>query len=147
MVKFTDGLTLTPWHPVQISGEWAFPCDVEQAEFCTMKCDRVYSLLIKSVDFENTSVSNGVVKASQYATSVMINQTLCATLAHGIEDDPVVSHEFFGTNSVIKSLSRCHGWDSGRVILSAGWMVRDTLTSQVIDLNPKFSIDTCKGSE
>eukprot|EP01041_Mallomonas_annulata_P016533 gene16533-34452_t len=49
-----------------------------------------------------------------------------ATLAHGIPDEPVVSHEFFGTEAIVFALSKCpgNGWSRGEVHLRAGAMDR-----------------------
>ena len=52
----------------------------------------------------------------------------CAiALAHGISDDAVAAHDFYGTRKVVDAYARLPGFDDGRVVLGAGTarVVRD----------------------
>ena len=42
----------------------------------------------------------------------------CITLGHGIQDDKVASHKFWGTDKVIDCLKSKKGWDTGEVIIT-----------------------------
>ena len=94
MVKFGK-ILITPYHPILINNQWTFP---HQAGTVTqMKCDAIYSFVV-SGDYQMTVSSMNVV-----------------TLGHGIEDDPVLKHPFFGTNKVIDHLKKNSGWNTGLV--------------------------------
>jgi len=59
----------------------------------------------------------------------------CIGLAHGITDDAVAAHAFFGTDRVVQELARMPGWADGRVELVAGsCVVRDARTNLVCGL-------------
>jgi hypothetical protein len=104
MVTFDGGLRITPYHPVFVDGRWQFPIDViesssiEDAEF-------VYSFVVRG------------------GVDVIVNGVPCITLGHGIQNDPVATHAFLGTNAVIENLERLAV--NGLVQLRPGSVVRD----------------------
>jgi len=106
-----NGLLITPWHPVKISGKWKFPVEVSTSK--PIEIDYVYNLVL----------NNGV--------SVVINGIECITLGHGIKGDEVASHAYFGTDKVIRDLSRQPGWEEGLIELDNFTIVRDPLTNNV----------------
>merc|ERR1712232_240029 len=53
------------------------------------------------------------------------------TLGHGISDDPVAKHAYFGTTKVVQDLQLMHGWKEGRVHLGTNPGRRDPTTGQV----------------
>lgn len=79
-------LLITPYHPVRIAGEWKFPCDVAPAQ--RRACAAVYSFLLRE---EHVMTVGGVE---------------CVTLAHGLEDNDVVRHAYFGTMRVVEDLKK-----------------------------------------
>ncbi len=52
-----------------------------------------------------------------------------ATLGHGVLGDPVLSHEFFGSEAVVEALSKgsADGWAKGLIRLKAGAMRRGSV--------------------
>jgi len=97
MCRLPGGLLITPWHPVRMSGSesWRFPADLSVAEPVYVK--NVYNLVLDS----------------QHA--VLVDGVSCITLGHGITNDRVLAHAFFGTSAVLDFLSQLPGWDSGLV--------------------------------
>jgi len=112
------GLRITPWHPVREAGagNWAFPQDLAGAS--QIDCSAVYSFLVKS-----GAVAEG--NTLKYASEILVDSVAVATLAHGILNDSVISHEFFGCEKVVDALKKCKGFNQGRVTFSEGCLVRD----------------------
>ena len=108
-------LFATPWHPVRPYDIWIFPSMVGTPQ--TMACEAVFSLLLST-------------------PSCYIEGVECIGLAHGIEDDKVASHPFFGTQQVVQALSQCVGYEQGIVTLSGPEAVqRDAETNLVCGLS------------
>jgi len=108
------GLRITPWHPVRVRGEWRFPQDLSPAY--ESACDAVYSFLL----------DQGHV--------VLINGIECVGLAHGF-NEPVVAHDFFGSDRIAQELASLPGWDEGLVSLKGGCLLRDANTGLVCGLD------------
>ena len=85
-------LRITPWHPILLEGVWAFPCDIAPIEHISLKT--VYNVLLDEGHILD------------------VEDTLCVTLAHNFKD-PVVEHEYFGTERVVVDLKRAACWDIG----------------------------------
>ena len=110
LVVLQNELIVTPWHPVRIGGIWQFPCQVADCKIYTGECDAVYSFIVKNVDDKvNKEVTTGM----------NINGIECITLGHGICDDPVASHPFFGSVKVIEDLQTkaSQAFTEGMVVL------------------------------
>lgn len=115
LVTLEGGVCLTPYHPVKLAGTWVFPCSVSKAEL--KECPAVYSFLLK----------NG--------SSMFINGTECVALAHGLEDNEVVKHPYFGTQSIVEDMKKMPGFSAGVVeISSVGCVVKDPVTGMVCQL-------------
>merc|ERR1712224_952549 len=98
----------TAWHPCKLPGgeRWSFPAEV------TMPVESdvayVYSFLFEG-------------QATGYLS---VGGTAVIGLGHGITDDSVASHPFFGTARVIDALKDCPGFSDGQVDLLNGAYVR-----------------------
>ena len=81
---FPGGLESTPYHPIKRPGDdkYGFPAKMKQSEK-RQDCDAVFSFLLKGS-----------------STAMIINGITCITLAHGIIDDPVAKHAYFGSDNV-----------------------------------------------
>ena len=97
-----ETLLVTPWHPVQIpgtaSGAWTFPAHLSAPS--EVQCEAVYSFLVtKDVMALQGQDDNVTVlfDKEQCVSSMMVSGVSCLTLAHGIANDDVASHPFFGT--------------------------------------------------
>jgi len=108
MVLLDNGLKSTPYHPILWKGSWTFPKDVKAATVGS-KVPAVYSFAMENRD-----------------AAMIINGVSCITLAHGIQDDPVASHSYFGTEAIVDDLKKLGGaaWKNGLVVLDYGAMRR-----------------------
>jgi hypothetical protein len=85
-------LLITPWHPVMYNGKWTFPHDINSP--APVDCLSVFSFLIESV-----------ANSSQWVPTVWVDGVSAVTLAHGIQNDTVASHSFWGTDQVFYKFS------------------------------------------
>ena len=115
-VVLSDELKITPWHPVRWNKRWRFPSDVShvRSTMATTDCGAVYNLVLNSHH------------------TVLVGGVECITLGHGVRDDEVARHDFFGTQRVIDVLEECEGWENGVVELQADSMKRCEQTGIVI---------------
>lgn len=122
-----SGLKVTEWHPIRQQGTWCFPVNLKDAR--DEECDAVYSFLLE----EETHCS------------MIINGEECITLAHGIEKDPVASHEYFGSRAVAEDIEAMVADAHGCVELcqARGCVLRDCDTGMVCKLVQRG--DTTKG--
>lgn len=116
MVKFPLGLTITPWHPVRATTgmPWLFPCLwLNRVQW--MYVDSFYDFVLEAQSRSSTSVEGRVLEGEkQWAT---IDGLQVITLGHGVKDDPVAWHEYYGTQKVIEDLKQEKGWEEGFVEL------------------------------
>jgi Mg-chelatase subunit ChlD len=124
-------IKVTPWHPVCIDGKWTFPADIGKAE--KMHCVAVCSIVCESLDKSRNNHERNRDDNDRYKVRVEkemhpyieIEGIPCAVLGHGVVDDPVLAHKYFGTEAVISDLSKCVGWEKGRITFGTGCMLRD----------------------
>ncbi|OJD26589.1 hypothetical protein ACJ73_02028 [Blastomyces percursus] len=85
-------LMITPWHPIQVAGDWMFPSDVSEQN--TPFSGKVYSVLLDS-------------SPNSDAHAVMVEGHVCVSLGHGVlGGNDVRAHAFFGSYpSVARSLA------------------------------------------
>lgn len=95
LVKY-GRLMVTPWHPIQVNGRWVFPNDLGNTE--EYPCAAVYSFLLEPGHH-----------------AMWIEDQACITLAHGIENDAVATHPFYGTHKCVEALSDHPGFEIGLV--------------------------------
>ncbi|GMH81293.1 hypothetical protein TrST_g11804 [Triparma strigata] len=104
MVTLPSGTCSTPYHPVFVNGAWSFPKDL--APTVEIDCPAVYSFVVTG------------------GTGVLINGVEGIALGHGIKDDPVASHPYFGTSKIVDDLKKFSTYDSGLVVFDYGCMKR-----------------------
>lgn len=88
-----------------------------------LACERVYSFVL-----------NGGV-------SLQIGRYDGIALGHGIRDDPVLEHEYLGTDNVIQDLSSMKGWSEGYIRLGPNAVVRDPMTTRIVGLEQNHGED------
>lgn len=123
MVRLSDDLVITPYHPVFVQGTWQFPKDIAK-EIVPSHC-LVYSILLEP----DTS-------AEELYHTVWIGGVLVACLAHQITQSEVIQHDFFGTDRVIETLSRGTSFKKHMFDLGYTWIdrvIRD-VNGRVTDL-------------
>lgn len=108
-------LRVTPWHPVQLDSRqaWQFPSTLASTR--PHRCEQgVVSLLL------------GATHDGLYARApaFQAENVSVAAFAHGVDDDAVLSHEFFGSQRVVDCLVDLKGFEHGRVLLQDNCIVR-----------------------
>jgi len=115
-----SALRVTPYHPVHVGGKWQFPCDLARV-VDSQPCPAVVSFLLRDC-----------------APALVVDNVPVAALAHGLTDNDVIAHAFFGTHCVVDSLRRLRGFKEGRVVLhSDNALIRDQTTGLVIGLQQR----------
>merc|ERR1712139_395117 len=111
----------TAWHPcIAPDGErWSFPAEVTTGVDCDVAY--VYSFLFEG-------------RATSYLS---VGGTAVIGLGHGIRNDSVASHPFFGTVRVIDALKDCSGFSAGRVDLLDGAYIRAAGNRYVSAIDPE----------
>ena len=135
MVRFDGGLEITPRHPLRLDGRWRRPREVCEevtgqgadsgctaAELVSMEGDyTVYNLVLE-----------GLSECWVGQTRVLlVNGLECATWGHGLKDDPVVEHEYFGSERILRDLEAMDGYAEGYVYLRDGSFIRARATGEV----------------
>ena len=92
-----NGLMITPKHPVRAADVWARAGDLQCSEGGL--CDRIYNIVLDR----------------QHVVS--INGLDILTLGHGMHDNPIVEHPYYGSQEVIQDLMNARGWNDGAVTL------------------------------
>jgi len=88
-----DNLRVTPYHPIKHNGKWVHPCTIKEP--VVVHCEAIYNFVLDKHHM------------------ITINNTDGITLGHGVTDDPILAHPFFGTSSVIDNLKTNKGWENG----------------------------------
>jgi uncharacterized protein YegL len=95
LAKVGDRLLITPWHPVNVDGSWIHPTTLNEPR--VVPCKVVYSFVLTPPH-----------------TSFYCDDVICASLGHGL-DEPVVSHEYWGTSAVLQDMMRTSTYSHGIV--------------------------------
>jgi hypothetical protein len=127
----SSSLVVTPYHPVRAraatgecdaSAAWAFPLTLPADAAAPFKVAPGGSPFLV-VDF-----------VLDRGHEVTVNGVRCITLAHGVEDDPVAAHAFFGTGECVRALGRLRGYEDGLVVIGPnGGVMRDRATGLIVD--------------
>lgn len=105
LVALNDGkLLITPWHPALHEGRWVFPADIAPQRL--MPCPAVYNVLLDS------------------GHRLEVGGVECVTLGHGIEQDKVAAHEYYGSRRVVSDLEGMPGFEHGLLHFQAGPVAR-----------------------
>jgi len=124
LVNMKYGLRVTPFHPVRYNDNWQFPAKIiehgnNSIEMSNQECDIVYNFVL---DTDHIMVINGYE---------------CCTLGHGITDNDVIQHDYYGTEAVIKDLQKSSTWDNGYVDIYPQDTERDPNSDRVCKINCK----------
>lgn len=94
-------LNITKWHPIIYDSKWVYPISTG-APIVELPSEYVYSFLL------------------QNRSPVMIIESYpCITLAANCKTNEVSSHDFWGTDNVVKALQNQHGFSEGTVVLNS----------------------------
>ena len=103
--------SISPWHPIKKNGIWIFPNNLKAKEIIQY-AGKIYSFLL-------------VNKKGQYAEDLIIENEVCIALAHGIENDSVATHPFYGSMAVVNELKKAPEND-GKVRIDSVKRDKDT---------------------
>lgn len=136
-------LRITAWHPVLFNNTWTFPAHCGVVE--STKCSAVYSVLLQkeSPDRSDDSaldVEDVGMKAILRTSYIDVDGLRCLALAHDVMDDPVASHDYFGSDRVMQDLQRCAGWKTGRISFPEGSLQRDDSSGLVVGFDREKEI-------
>ena len=122
------GLLVTKYHPIKINNNYIFPVDLYPCNI--YDSEYMYSVTMEKDIFNNRS------------STIVINNIECVTLGHGILNDPIASHDFFGNENIIDCLKCCRLWESGLITFNSGLELfeRDLDTDKVNNINLNFEI-------
>jgi len=111
----STGLVITPWHPVKLTadGPWQFPADILAEQQMEMQRKGVTPLanVWESVD---SCVYNMVLDSGHV---VCVDEVQAVTLGHGLVENEVVAHPYWGTDKVIEDLKAHPGFQGGFIDL------------------------------
>lgn len=125
MCKFPSGLVITPWHPVwqgskpggiqNQPGRWVMPADlpVPRSSYSAEEVPAVYSFAVTA------------------GADIVADGMSVITLAHGITDDEVARHAFFGTSRVLRALEAAAPSPDGIHVLSPNAAIVDAQTGLI----------------
>lgn len=111
MVQVGPDARLSLWHPILLNTRWSFPATIVDTEFPD-------GFVSRCVSHRDPCVWNFVLK-ERAGIAIFIGNIPCAVLGHGIEDEDVVSHEFWGGEGVIRWLRADPAYSSGIVFRRA----------------------------
>ena len=119
LVTLPTGLEITPYHPISqtVDDTWIFPIHASGA-----------SLRMTTADDVTRSVYM-VVMADHH--SLVVNGMRVVTWGHGLEDNDVVSHPFFGSMSAITS-ALAKGREYAPGMIAVDGLMRDPVNNMVI---------------
>jgi hypothetical protein len=109
------GLIITHYHPVKKDNKWIFPINDSDYDQWII-CDSNEYIYLYSFALENSE-------------SMYVNDTEIICLGHGIVNDEVASHPYFGTNKVLEDIIKLDG--SGHCVINEHQIHRDP-TSNLI---------------
>ena len=99
------GLTITNWHPIQIQGNnWMFPANIPEnnkSNYILEEGSFMYNLILE-----------------EGATNAIINNIPVITLGHGIVNDNVATHNYFGSSLIIDDILAKFKKDSDNGIIT-----------------------------
>ena len=85
-----NDLNITPYHPVIKPGsnEWIYPKDI--GEIHVIRCPKMYTFVLNN------------------RKSIIVEDYVFATYGHGLSDNFVIQHDFFGTDLVVNDLKKLY---------------------------------------
>merc|ERR1712223_737641 len=113
-------LRITPYHPVKhsSSSSWEFP----------LNCNGM-----KLIKNDSPSVFNLVLEKNSRHKAIMMEKSIASiTLGHGITNNPVLKHDYFGTDRIVQDLEQFRtGWLTGHIQLREEDVKRKNQTGDI----------------
>jgi Mg-chelatase subunit ChlD len=120
LVRLSETVLATPWHPIMWNGKWTFPIHVGKAEL--LPCDATWNFVLEP-------------SADPAHHTVVVGGVVAATMGHGVVDCPtdVRSHTYWGRD-VLLDLAQLPGWKNGHVRIEQPMTKRNQETNLVCKL-------------
>jgi hypothetical protein len=80
------------------------------------------------------AVYSFLLEAGSESKAMVINGVEAITLAHGLSENKILEHPYFGSDRIIEDLQTMAGWQSGFVELLEGCAERDPISGLVVRL-------------
>jgi len=118
-LKFTGMLScygsqrLTCYHPVFMTNRWQFPQNIQMFNTNHYSNIYVYDFILEKHD------------------SVDMGDFYAITLRHNIKNDRVASHDYFGTNAIVRDFMRHPDWNTGYITVDEYRWIRDISTNRI----------------
>lgn len=106
-----NGLEITPYHPILINNKWCFPFNTDNFIIINKYIEAVYS-----IGLDNNS-------------SILINNIHVIALNHGITDNNITNHDYFGTAKVINDIFNLSS--NGYCIIELNQIKRNKITGLI----------------
>merc|ERR1712241_315602 len=122
-------LQITPYHPIKIShdGSWVFPISCNDGVLVKSDSNSVYNLVLE--------------ERSRHKAIMMENLYPSITLGHGIKNNDVLTHEYFGTESVVHDLKKFESaWLTGHIILKEENIKRNDETGNISSISSNVKV-------
>lgn len=115
LVRLSETMRATPWHPVYLNGKWTFP--IHEGKVKNEGCTATWNFVLSD------------------RHEMVIGGLRCATLGHGIVNVPgdIRSSVYWGRD-VVKDLSEMPGFDKGFVTIARPEIKRSAETQLVVKL-------------
>ena len=125
-INGVDGIT--KHHPILHNSEWIFPKDIIQT---TIMCNPGAYMY----DFVIDLGSSVVITCEKYVDNVCKDYDYnVACLGHCLTTNPVISHEYLGTEKIINDLKQHPNWTTGHIKLDKYTFERESYSGRIIKL-------------
>ena len=131
MCQLPHGLILTPFHPIYVTTNYCQqPQEQQQQEQQQQQAWVHPKTLVEPVVLHLDYTYSFLFK--ERSSSVVVNKTICGTLAHGV-NLPIIGHEYFGTECVVNDLKKLRGYNDsdGIVTITPDDITRDPKTGWI----------------
>ncbi|KAL4433176.1 hypothetical protein ABPG74_010871 [Tetrahymena malaccensis] len=108
-VQIGENLWITSKHPIRMNGEWIYPNKLNEAQ--QKQSDFIYQFVLNS----------------GHTMNIGGYEVIC--LGHGFQE-PIASHEYLGSQTVIDDLKNMKGWQDGKVLITG--RIKSSVTGKVI---------------
>lgn len=130
-------LIITPYHPIQKknSSTWIFPINHPDGK------------VVDCAEVKTPSIFNLVLEKNQRHKGVVMDGFNSITLGHGITDDEVLHHEYFGSEHIITDLSSFDriGFRKGHIALKEKHIQREDEDEKQFETEDR-DVEICKGN-
>lgn len=116
MMRSESGLLITSYHPVKVNGNWQFPIEASGFKKERLQTRSNVAMYSFALNKDHVVIANDI-------------ETIC--FGH-YSNDPVLKHDYFGTNKVIDDLDNLSS--NGYVTITPDRIMRDSITNLIVKI-------------